>query len=120
MRVSTAMSKKSGSEPPGPARPDLDALRQQLWQWVNAIPEGRVATYGQLAKLAGVPAMSRFVGRVMSELPKGTQLPWHRVISGSGAITNPNVTEQARRLRAEGVLVSNGRRVSLARYAWEP
>ncbi len=102
------------------ARPDLDALRQQLWQWVNAIPEGRVATYGQLAKLAGAPTMSRFVGRVMAELPPGTRLPWHRVISSSGAITNPNLEEQARRLRGEGVLVTNGRRVSLTRYAWAP
>ena len=116
MQVSTAVGKKNGSN----ANADLEALRQQLWQWVNAIPEGRVATYGQLARLSGAPAMSRFVGRVLSELPKGTGLPWHRVISSSGAITNPKYEDQARRLRAEGVLVKNGRRVSLARYAWDP
>lgn len=109
------MGKKSGKE-----RSELDALRLQLWQWVNAIPPGQVATYGQLAKLAGAPAMSRFVGRVLSELPIGSALPWHRVISSSGAITNPNRSEQARRLRTEGVLVNSGRRVSLARYGWAP
>ena len=109
------MSKKSGNK-----RPQPDVLRLQLWQWINAIPPGQVATYGQLAKLAGAPAMSRFVGRVLSELPIGSTLPWHRVISSSGAITNPNRSEQARRLRKEGVLVNSGRRVSLARYGWAP
>ncbi len=95
-------------------------MRETIWQWVNAIPPGRVATYGQLAKLAGSPERSRFVGRILSELPKGTTLPWYRVINSAGEITNPNAAEQASRLRADGVRVTSGKRISLRRYQWTP
>ncbi len=74
---------------------------------VAAIPKGSVATYGQVANLAGMPSHARLVGRTLSELPKDTKLPWHRVINASMRIslrsgsTGHNL--QRSRLEGEGV-----------------
>lgn len=76
----------------------------RIWQVVAMIPEGQVASYGQIAKLAGMPGHARLVGRTMSNLPNGSKLPWHRVVNAQLQISNPhNGALQARRLRAEGV-----------------
>ena len=93
--------------------------RELVWQIVHAIPAGRVATYGQVAALAGMPQKSRLVGRVLSQLPKGTKLPWHRVINSQGRISNPDPTRQKEKLEREGVVFINGR-ASLKIYRWEP
>lgn len=92
---------------------------EQVWQIVNAIPAGRVATYGQVASLAGFPQNSRLVGRILSRLPRGTRLPWHRVINSAGRISNPNADRQLRRLKREGVTPIRGR-ISLTEYGWRP
>jgi methylated-DNA-protein-cysteine methyltransferase-like protein len=84
---------------------------------VKMIPVGHVATYGQVAKLAGMPSHARLVGRILSQLPTGTQLPWHRVVNSQGLITNPSVQRQQKRLEDEGVTLINGR-VSLRIYGW--
>ena len=52
---------------------------ERIWQVVAMIPNGQVASYGQIAALAGMPRHARLVGRTMRELPKGSKLPWHRV-----------------------------------------
>jgi len=81
--------------------------QERIWQVVAAIPKGSVATYGQVATLAGMPGHARLVGRTLSELPKDTKLPWHRVINASMRIslrsgsTGHNL--QRSRLEAEGV-----------------
>ena len=54
----------------------MNELTQAVWQLVAQIPKGRIATYGQIARLAGYPSHARFVGRTLSNLPKGTKLPW--------------------------------------------
>ena len=82
------------------------------------IPPGRVATYGQVAALAGMPSHARLVGRILSSLPPGSSLPWHRVINSEGRITNPNPHHQRQRLTSEGVTLVNGR-VSLRNYLWD-
>ncbi len=97
----------------------IEKSREQIWQIVNAVPAGKVATYGQVANLAGMPQQSRLVGRVLSRLPKGSKLPWHRVINSQGKISNPNPTIQKLRLEKEGVVMVNGR-VNLRIYRWEP
>ncbi|MFE8073247.1 MGMT family protein [Marinobacteraceae bacterium S3BR75-40.1] len=103
--------------------PGIDPREQAIWQVVHSIPPGRVATYGQIARLAALPGLARFVGRTLSRLPEGNSLPWHRVINAQGKISFPphstGAQEQTERLRAEGVEVRNGR-ISLARYGWEP
>lgn len=106
-------------------RPDLHAetpgssARERVWQVVAAIPGGRVATYGQVAQLAGVPRGARFVGTVLRGLPRDSRLPWHRVLNASGRLSVDPLTarEQRERLEAEGVAFIGGR-VSLNRFRW--
>lgn len=85
------------------------------------IPSGRVATYGQIAALAGMPRHARLVGRTLRELPQGSRLPWHRVVNASLKISlrpgSGGHLEQKRRLLAEGVEFT-GERIPQA-YRWE-
>ena len=60
-----------------------EALRTGIWQTVSMIPKGQVATYGQIARLIGYPSHARYVGKTLSQLPKGSKLPWHRVVNSS-------------------------------------
>ena len=98
-------------------------IEEQIWQVVAMIPPGHVATYGDVAQMAGLALGARKVGRVLSQLPTGTTLPWHRVINAAGRISlpadSPGHRTQRDRLEAEGVVFVKGR-VSLARYRWCP
>lgn len=112
------------AEPTAPAA-DLDAAeaaRRAILDAVDRIPPGRVATYGQIAWLAGLPGRARLVGRVLGGmLDAGGDTPWHRVINAAGKLSLPAFSEahreQRRRLRAEGI-VFDGDRISLRRYGW--
>ena len=97
----------------------IKKIREQIWQIVNAIPRGRVCTYGQVANLAGMPQQSRLVGRILARLPKGSRLPWHRVINSQGKISNPDPERQKERLEKEGIVFLNGR-INLKIYRWDP
>ena len=94
-----------------------DTSKHLVWQIVNAVPTGQVATYGQIAKLAGMPQQSRLVGRILSRLPKNSKLPWHRVVNSQGRVSNPNPERQLERLAAEGVIAVNGK-IALKSYQW--
>ena len=88
---------------------------------VAQIPNGRVATYGQIAALAGMPRHARVVGRTLGNLPKGTRLPWHRVLNAAGRISRrggSGETEQRRRLEREGIEFI-GERVPLKQFRWD-
>ena len=76
---------------------DFDA---EIWSIVAQIPAGRIATYGQLARLAGMPGYARRVGRAMAAAPEG--LPCHRVVNSQGR-TAPGWARQRELLEAEGV-----------------
>ena len=95
--------------------------REKIWQIVHQIPKGRVASYGQVAKLAGLPGYARYVGTTMKKLPKDSKLPWHRVANAAGKLSFPlHSTEyklQKSRLEAEGVIFTNGR-FPLAKFDW--
>lgn len=87
---------------------------ERIWQIVVSIPKGYVASYGQIAKIAGLPGYARFVGTTLGKLPRDTRLPWHRVVNASLAIAprgGGRMLEQKRRLRDEGVSFE-GNRVS--------
>ena len=87
---------------------------ERIWQVVVSIPKGYVASYGQIAKIAGLPGQARFVGTTLGKLPRDTRLPWHRVVNASLAIAlrgGGRMLEQKRRLRDEGVSFE-GNRVS--------
>lgn len=90
---------------------------------IRAIPRGRVATYGQIAALAGRERAARGVAWVLHSSSDAAGLPWHRVINGRGGISlgrGRGFEEQKKRLAAEGVAVSRGGRVDLRRFQWEP
>lgn len=94
---------------------------ERIWQVVADIPAGRVATYGQVAELAGLPGGARQVGRVLALLPPDTRLPWQRVVraGGASALAGDAARRQLCRLRAEGVTLANGK-VDLKRSRWRP
>lgn len=103
--------------------PDSDLRRQAVFQALAAIPPGRVASYGQVAALAGLGRGARWVGWILGRLPAGSTLPWHRVIAADGRpslpLDSPSGREQRERLRAEGVMLYEDR-VDMRRYRWNP
>ncbi|WP_137241164.1 MGMT family protein [Pantoea agglomerans] len=97
-----------------------DTFQQRIWQIVAAIPAGRVTTYGDVALLAGSPRAARQVGGVLSRLPEGTTLPWHRVVNRHGTISlqGDRLLRQRDALEAEGIEVSDDGQLDLAAYRW--
>ena len=96
----------------------LKSAQDKVWQIVHQIPQGQVASYGQIARLAGMPSHARLVGRILSRLPANSKLPWFRVVNSAGKITNPNRVRQQGLLEEEGVVLINGR-VNLQLFGWE-
>ena len=92
---------------------DFDA---EIWSVVAEIPAGRVATYGQLARLIGMPGHARRAGRALAMAPTG--LPCHRVVNSAGR-TVPGWTRQRELLEAEGVRFKANGCADLARCGWE-
>ena len=86
---------------------------QAIWHVVCAIPRGRVATYGGVARAAGFAGRARQAGKALRIAPEELNLPWHRVLGAGGRIVFPPGSrpyrEQSRRLRAEGIRVERGR-----------
>ena len=80
-------------------------LRELVWQVVAMIPPGKVASYGQIAKLTGFPNHSRYVGTTLRNLPKGSKLPWFRVVNAHLRISQRGGGEQRQRrlLELDGV-----------------
>ncbi|MFO1433199.1 MAG: MGMT family protein [Candidatus Competibacteraceae bacterium] len=97
--------------------------QQRIRALVCAIPAGRVATYGQIAALAGLPRRARLVGHALRHLPVRTTVPWHRVINASGTVSFPKGSESYRLqqalLLAEGVEFT-GEQIDLNRFRWRP
>lgn len=101
-----------------------------IYRVIREIPEGRVATYGQVAALAGLPGHARQVGyalNVLPEGPEGESVPWQRVINAKGEISlrSPNQGPgregyQRHLLEEEGVEFDLSGRVDLRRFAWDP
>ena len=90
---------------------------------MRAMPGGRLASYGQIAMLAGAPAGARQVVRILHSSSAAERLPWHRVLRADGRVALPpgaGFEEQCARLAAEGVEVSRDGRVDLERFGWKP
>lgn len=99
-------------------------LYPKIYAVVRRIPRGRVATYGQVARLAGIPGHARQVGYALHALPERTRVPWHRVVNRMGAIS-PRATPgfdklQRVLLEAEGVGFDTKGRIALDRFLWAP
>lgn len=96
----------------------------KIYAAVRRIPPGRVATYGQVARVAGFPGRARQVGYAMHALPAGTTVPWHRVVNAQGKVSRRRVPgaelTQRMLLEREGVRFGPGGRIPLGRYGWHP
>jgi len=96
---------------------------QRIWKFVAMIPNGRVASYGQIAGLAGLPRGARLVSRALRAAPASRNLPWYRVINSRGQIAIPTdqsvYREQIDLLRAENVMVIGGH-VDMRIFGWSP
>lgn len=98
------------------------SLSERIAAVVSTVPAGTVATYGQVAALAGNPKAARQVARVLRMWSNRRGLPWHRVLGAGGVIRLPagaGGEEQAFLLQSEGVEVVKGT-VDLARYGFDP
>jgi len=98
------------------------AFREAVCRAVAQVPRGTVATYGQIAWMAGYPRRPRQVGMVLKGLPEGTALPWHRIVSARGCVPSRGrwwgAQLQIQRLREEGVAVDDAGSLDLGRFGW--
>jgi methylated-DNA-protein-cysteine methyltransferase related protein len=90
---------------------------------IRRIPKGWVATYGQVAAMAGLPRRARLVGQVLRQLDPATKIPWHRVVNAKGEVSyslsrNGGDALQQRLLEQEGVEFDNKNRFDLERFRW--
>lgn len=95
---------------------------KDIYAVVRRIPRGRVATYGQVAELAGLPGHARQVGYALHALADGTTVPWHRVVNASGrcslrAVPGAELTQRLL-LEREGIRFDAGGRIALAKVRW--
>ncbi len=105
----------------GPSNGDEAAAR--ICAVIRRIPKGWVATYGQVAAMAGLPRRARLVGHVLQHLDAATDIPWHRVVNATGKVSyslsrNGNDALQQRLLKKEGVVFDDRDRFNLERFRW--
>ncbi|WP_151956206.1 MGMT family protein [Acinetobacter guillouiae] len=99
-------------------------IAQMILNVIIQIPQGNVASYGQVAKYAGLPKHARLVGRVLGQLPEDHDIPWYRVVNSQGRISLKKLDEkgmciQTAKLLAEDVVVIDGK-INLKKYQWAP
>lgn len=95
-------------------------LYEKIYEAVEQIPVGRVATYGQIASMVGMPRGARQVGYAMAALGRGTprpNIPWHRVVNAKGESSIGG--EQIHRLEREGIVFDERGRIDLKAFGWE-
>ena len=99
-----------------------ESVRGRIYEVVRRIPAGKVATYGQVATLAGARGHARQVGYALHDLPDGADVPWHRVINARGQISvrsSPGCgADQRSLLESEGVEFDSLERIDLSRFRW--
>lgn len=92
-----------------------------IYTLVASIPVGQVASYGQIARLAGYPNHARLVGHLLKAMPADSNIPWHRVVNSQGKISFAQGSEQYQtqyqKLQAEGVVFKNSR-INLRQFGW--
>jgi len=96
---------------------------KKIYDVVARIPSGKVATYGQVAELAGMKGHARLVGYALHNLPQNSNLPWHRVINSFGKISyaishNTDDTLQKNLLETEGILFDQEGKIDLKQFRW--
>jgi methylated-DNA-protein-cysteine methyltransferase-like protein len=104
-------------------QPQGDAAVEAICAVIRRIPPGWVATYGQVAAMAGMPRRARLVGRVLQRLDPATKIPWHRVVNAKGEVSyslsrNGGDVLQRRLLEKEGLSFDDKNRLNLERCRW--
>lgn len=98
-------------------------LYEKIYAVVRRIPRGRVASYGQIARLARLEGYARHVGYAMNALPDDSDVPWHRVINAQGAISPRAIPDgaywQRHLLEEEGVTFDARGRIALQKFWWK-
>ena len=97
-------------------------LHQNVYFVLKLIPQGKVSSYGAVASMAGYPGYARHVGKLLSNLPNDSTLPWFRVLNSQGKISlkGSDLERQKHLLIQDGIEVSDTGRVSLKKYLWRP
>ena len=97
---------------------------ERIWSVVARIPRGRVATYGLVAALAGLPRRARLVGHALRVVDDSRPIPWHRVVNAAGEVSSRGDPEfeqiQRKLLEKEGVAFDARGRVELRQRLWRP
>lgn len=95
---------------------------ERIYKIARCIPPGQVATYGQIARLAGMPRGARTVGWAMRATPDGSDVPWQRVVNSKGTISfhpeSQGAAVQQALLEAEGIAFDEQGRIDLRLYGW--
>jgi len=94
-------------------------LYERIFGLAACIPLGKVATYGQLAFLAGIPRGGRMAGQAMAHVDESRCIPCHRVVNSKGCCA-PGYREQRALLAAEGISFLQDGRVDMKRHLWNP
>lgn len=100
----------------------MNPFTEKVISLIKSIPHGRVATYGQIARLAGSARGARQVSRILHSMSSKYGLPWHRVVNAKGeiVIADPETAYQQKiLLEREGIALINGNQVNLLQYQWE-
>lgn len=100
-----------------------ETFEQRIIKILKKIPKGKVATYGQIAAMAGNPRGARQVVRILSACSQKEKLPWHRVINRLGQISLPphdGYEIQKALLEAENIKFGLNDKINLAQYQWQP
>ncbi len=102
---------------------EFEYKQAKILSIIRAIPKGNVASYGQVATIAGIPRGHRLVTRALREANEEDALPWYRVIRGDGRCGMPEDSKgyilQFERLKSEGVIAQKGK-VDMKRFQWQP
>lgn len=89
---------------------------------IKSIPKGRVATYGQIARIAGKEHAARGVSWILHSCSKSYKLPWQRVLNSKGEISFPKLTlnyvRQKNLLKSEGVVFTEGDKINMTKFQW--
>jgi alkylated DNA nucleotide flippase Atl1 len=107
----------------GKVKVRFGAIYRRIYGQVSRIPKGRVATYGQIARLSGLGGQARQVGYALAALEEGARIPWHRIVNAKGEISSRGDLHGERRQRTllsrEGVTFDLRGRIPLELFLWK-
>lgn len=99
----------------------MSNLHERIYEMVRQIPPGKVASYGQIARIVG-GCTARMVGFAMSATPEGSDIPWHRVINSQGKISPHGFgfgsAMQRSLLESEGIQFDSSGKIDWAQFGW--